>query len=109
MQIVYFFLTVIIEMIIVRMFFRKNSGRIFFYVFLINLITWPIANILYATLFGNAYAFVVIEAGVVATETFLLKILVQTTCKRAFLVSLTANAASAMAGILLGLYAASVF
>jgi len=91
-----FFLTFIIELIVFFWFFRKNYAQIALYTLLINLFTWPLANLVYD--FWSRLFF--IEIGVFVIEGFLIMLLLELNYKKAFLISLVANILSAFAGIL---------
>ena len=94
--IINFFLTLIIELIVFILVFRKNYLRLIIYVLLINLFTWPIANLVYA-FWPNL---IIIELAVVLIESFLIKILLETSYKKALIISFIANFISFLAGML---------
>ena len=92
-----FILTFIIELAIVFAFLRKNYFETSFYILLINLFSWPLANLVYG--FWNHLA--VIEFGVFLVEGILILILFRLNWKKAFLISFVANFVSAFVSILL--------
>ena len=91
-----FLLTFIIELIIFYLFIRKKYFRTAFYVLLINLFTWPLANLAYG--FWNHLFF--IEIGVFIVEGFLILLLFNLGWKKAFLISFIANLISAVVGLI---------
>lgn len=91
-----FILTFAIEFAIFCLFLKKNYLQTFFYVFLINAFTWPLANLAY-DFWRNFY---LIELGVFVVEGFLIKLLFKMNYKKAFLISFIANFVSALAGYL---------
>lgn len=98
-----FILTILFEFIIVWLFLRKNYNekQLFFYVFLINLFTWPIANLLNVyDFYTNFYPVLFIEIGVVLVESILLKILLKIKYGKSLLISFLANLTSFIIGLM---------
>lgn len=93
----YFLLTAIIEFVIVFLIIRKNFLKILFYVLLINLFTWPLANLF----FGLEFNFFIIELGVIFTESILIMLLFQIRYKKAILISLFVNIITALISFIL--------
>lgn len=91
-------LTVIIEFAVFLAVFRKNPKQLLFYSVLINSFTNPLANLAFS-ISGN---FLLIEFAVFLAEIFLIRELFETNLKKAFIVSLLANAASAALWLMLG-------
>jgi len=93
-------LTFIIELGIVYLFVRGSFWKTALYVFLINLVTVPIANLLPISFS------LIIEAGVVIVESFAIMFLFKQKYIRALLISFVANFFSAIVGVivLLGLF-----
>ncbi len=92
MLIFYFLITFISELFLYLLFFRKNFLQTLFYCFLINLLSWPLAQ-----LFNGLFpaCFLVVELCVVFIEFSLIFLLFQTSLRRALLVSFLANLLSA--------------
>ncbi len=86
-----FLLTFIIELIIYFIFIRDKKLNIVLYCLLINLFTWPLANLIY----GFWANFWLIELCVFLIEFILIKILFNISWKRAITISLIANLISA--------------
>ena len=97
-----FILTVILEFFVLWAFFRKNLSvrTIFYFCFLINLFTWPLANLIYG-FYNNLY---VIEAGVFLVESILVMLLFRINYLKALLISFVANLISALVGFLLAIF-----
>ena len=91
-----FTLTFLIEFLIVWIFLRKEfSGRksiLLGYIFLINLFTWPIANLAYVTF----EEFWLIEMGVILVETVLIMQLMESKFKKALLIAFIVNIITAL-------------
>ncbi|MEK6933223.1 MAG: hypothetical protein AABW56_05545 [Nanoarchaeota archaeon] len=86
-----FFITFFLELIVYLIFLKKPRLIIIAYCFLINLFTWPIANLIY----NYINLFWLIEFGVFLIEAILIKLLFTVDWKKAFMVSLIANATTA--------------
>lgn len=99
-KIIYFVLTFVIEFFVVYFFIRKDYLKVLFYVFLINLFTWPLANLFYG--FGANFYF--IEFCVFLAESVLIMLLFQVKYKKALLISFIANLLTASAGLVLSLF-----
>lgn len=93
----YLAITIIIEFIVYAIAIRKNKLALFWYCVLINLFTWPLANIFYSA-FGM---FWFIEAGVFVAESVLIKYLLDITWKKAIIISLIANITTAIVGLII--------
>ncbi len=94
-------LTIIIEFIIIWLFIKDNPLKLFFYSILVNMVTLPLATYLYIYFYQNL---LVLEGSVVMVEALLLKFLLELDYKKAILISLTANFATFMVGIIIGYY-----
>ena len=92
-----FFLTFIIELFVVWAFVKGSFWRVVLWAFIINLITWPLANL--AIAFGAGWT--ITEFFVFLAEGFLIMGLFKTNWKKAFLTSFAANLASALIGLIL--------
>ncbi len=68
-----FFLTFVLEFVIILLLTKDSWKELFLYVFLINLFTWPLANLAYH-LGGNFY---LIELNVILIEGLLLSLLLR--------------------------------
>jgi hypothetical protein len=89
-----FILTFAVEFFVLLAFFRKKPLLILFYCFLINLFSWPIANLVYD--FCNNL--LIVEIGVVLVESVLAMFLFKTKYYLALLVSFMANLVSFFVG-----------
>jgi hypothetical protein len=96
MPVLGFFLTVLIEFFILWLFFRKDFGflKIFYLCFLINLFSWPLANLIY----GVYDSWLVIELGVFVAESALVLVLFKCKLWKAVLAALVANFITALIG-----------
>lgn len=95
-------LTVVLEYIVYIIFFRKNFGKLFLYSIIINAVTNPVANIILSSYYRPGLLLILlIEFFVVLVEVFLIKYLMEVSYKRAIIVSLVVNIASAILGHLL--------
>jgi hypothetical protein len=96
-----FIFTLVIEYAVLAGFVRTPPAQTALYTFLINAVTWPIANILFA-FFGNIVAvLILIEAGVILAEAVLISLLFETGRRRSLLLSFMANSLSALFSLLL--------
>lgn len=90
--------TFIIELVIVWLFLRKQSK--FFdiagFVFLINLFTWPLAQLFY----GESANFFIVEIMVVLVESLLIRLLFKLGYWKSLLISFVANLVSAFFGFM---------
>lgn len=93
----YLILTIIIEYIVYAIIIRKKFKLLLIYCILINLVTWPLANIFY----GVSGLFWIIELGVFAIESVLIKYLVDITWKKAIILSFVANLITALIGLVI--------
>lgn len=91
----YFLITFLLEFLIVLLFLRKNFFEISSRVFLINLFTWPLANLAY----GSGFNFYVVEFCVFVVEAILLMSLLEVKFVRALLISLVANLLTALVNL----------
>jgi hypothetical protein len=92
-----FGLTFVIEFFVILAFMRKKPLKLAVYVFLINLFSWPLANLAY-DFYQNI---LLIELVVVLVESILLMYLLEVKYWKALLMIFVANAASFLAGLLL--------
>ncbi|MFT4304763.1 MAG: hypothetical protein ACMXX8_01600 [Candidatus Woesearchaeota archaeon] len=97
-----FLILLILEFIIVYLFFRKNHSlyNILLLVLLINLFTWPLANSLFA-MFKTVLFLIILEILIITTEAIFIKFILKTNYKKAFIVSFLANIASFVIGSIL--------
>jgi hypothetical protein len=93
----YLISTIIIEFIVYIIAIKKKAAFLFIYCLLINLITWPLANLLYG-LFG---LFLIIEICVFVIESILIKYLIDINWKKAIIISLIANLITAVMGFII--------
>lgn len=84
-------ITFIIELIVYFIFIRDKKLKIIYYCFLINLFTWPLANILY----GFFQHFYLIEILVVLIEWILIFLLFKINWRKGLLISFLANVITA--------------
>lgn len=96
-QLFYLFFTIIIEFIVYIISIKKNILNLLLYSLLINLVSWPLAILLY-DLFG---LFWIIEIGVFILESVLIKYLVEISWKKAIFISFIANLITALIGLLI--------
>jgi len=82
-----FLLTFLIELIVYFIFIRERKLKIVYYCFLINLFTWPLANIFYV-IFQQFY---LIEFFVILIEGFLILLLFKLKWEKAIIISLISN------------------
>ncbi len=92
-----FILTIFIEFIIARLFFKKEYFKLFSYVFLMNLFTWPIASLL----FNNYSSLLYIEIGIILVEWILIKLLLEMKYSKSLLISFLMNIVGFVASIFL--------
>jgi hypothetical protein len=95
---IYFLLTLVIELPIVWLFFRKEAKPALIAGFLLNLFTWPLLHVL---LFYTDTNINVLELGVAITEGIGYKLMMNCNWKKAILLGFIANAASYGFGLLL--------
>ncbi|MBI5680878.1 MAG: hypothetical protein HZC47_08300 [Methanobacterium sp.] len=91
-------LTIIIEFFILWLFIKKQTLELLLYSILINSLTLPLATYSYQNILNNIY---IIELTVILLESLLIMILLQIKYKKAFLISITANTATALTGFLI--------
>jgi hypothetical protein len=94
----YFLLTLVIELPIVYLFFRRDAKQALIAGFLLNLFTWPLLHVL---LFYTHTNINVLELGVAITEGIGYKLMMNCNRKKAMLLGFIANAASYGIGLLL--------
>lgn len=99
-----FVLTMIIELIIIKLFFFKS--KVFKFVLLVNLLTNPLVVYIYNLLFIFGYihrftVLIILEILVFIIEGILYKLLIGTTLKKAIFASFIANLAAFLVGLLL--------
>jgi uncharacterized membrane protein len=87
--------TIFLELFVLLIFFRKNKLVTFTYCVLINLFSWPLAN-LFFEIYSNL---LVIELGVIIVESFFIMALFESRHFKAFLISLLSNSVSAIIGL----------
>lgn len=98
---VYFILTLIIELPLVIVFFKKEPKLALLIGFLLNLLTWPVLHIF---LFYSNININVLEIGVAVTESIGYYLLMQCRFKKALVLGFTANAVSYGIGLFLNNY-----
>ena len=94
----YFLVTLLIELPIVLLFFRKKWKFALLIGFLLNLFTWPLLHIL---LFYTGININILELGIAITESTGFYLLMQCSWKKALALGFLANAISYGVGILL--------
>lgn len=94
----YFVATLVIELPIVVLFFKKQWKFALLIGFLLNLFTWPVLHIV---LFYTNININVLEFGVAITESLGYWLLMQCPVKKALVVGFTANAISYGIGVIL--------
>lgn len=100
-----FVITIVLELPIIWLFTKKKICSLTGYIFIINLFTWPFANIAHDYL--NLYA---VETLVVMTESVLFMLLLKLKYSKALFVSFIANLVSAVIGyVLLSLSLTGIF
>jgi len=87
-----FILTFFIEFIIILLILKKDLKKILFYVFLINLFTWPLANLA----FSYSLNFYFIELIVILVESILITLLLKLKYVKSLLISFLANFVTAL-------------
>ncbi|MFN8253315.1 MAG: hypothetical protein U0V75_15715 [Ferruginibacter sp.] len=94
----YFLLTLLIELPVVFLFFRKEAKSALTAGFLLNLFTWPTLHVL---LFYTHADINMLELGVAITEATGYRLLMNCSWKKAILLGFIANIASYGTGILI--------
>lgn len=89
--------TIILEFIVYFIAVRKNVLSLLGYCVLINLVTWPLANLLYSIV----GLFFIIEIGVLVAESVLIKYLLNISWKKAIIISFIANLITAIIGLII--------
>jgi len=97
----YFVVTLVIELPIVLLFFKKQWKFALLIGFLLNLFTWPVLHIL---LFYSSININILEIGVAITESIGYYLLMQCSWKRALALAFMANAVSYGIGLILNNY-----
>jgi len=97
----YFVVTLVIELPIVLLFFKKQWKFALLIGFLLNLFTWPVLHIL---LFYSSININILEIGVAITESIGYYLLMQCSWKRALALGFMANAVSYGIGLILNNY-----
>lgn len=92
-----FSLTFLVELIIALIFIRAGFWKVFFYVFLINLFSWPIAQLIY----GEFGLYLLTELGVILVEGILIMFLFEVRFWKGLLVGFIANSISMALGLLI--------
>jgi len=98
---IYFLATLIIELPIACIFFKKEWKYALLISFLLNLFTWPLLHIL---LFYTGININLLETGVAITESIGYYLLMQCSWKKALALGSIANAISYAIGIILNNY-----
>ena len=98
---VYFLITLLIELPIVLLFFKKEWKFALLIGFLLNLFTWPLLHVL---LFYSNINLNILELGVAITESIGFYFLMQCSWKKALALGFLANAISYGIGIILNSY-----
>lgn len=102
-----FILTFVIEYVIIAAFVKKGPARTAVYTFLINALTWPIANVLF-TFVPMSVPFILvgilIEFGVFLVEAPLISSLFEIGREKSLITSGVANFLSAFIGFLIMLF-----
>ncbi len=94
----YFLITLLIELPIVLLFFKKEWKFALLIGFLLNLFTWPVLHIL---LFYTGININILELGVAITESIGFYFLMQCSWKKALALGFIANATSYGIGVIL--------
>lgn len=97
----YFILTVVIELPIVVMFFKKEWKYALLIGFLLNLFTWPLLHVF---LFSTAININLLELGIAVAESIGYRLLMKCSWKKGLLVGFAANAVSYGIGEILNNY-----
>jgi hypothetical protein len=95
------FITLVVEFFIIWLFIREEPVKLLLYSVLINSLTLPLATYSYLYLFPNL---ILIETVVFLVETVLLKELLDLDYRRAMFISLVANTASFLVGLVIPAY-----
>lgn len=95
---IYFFFTLIIELPLVFIFFRKESGYALLTGFLLNLFTWPLLHI---AIFFTDIHLVVLELAVAVIESIGYRIMLNCNWKKAIILAFLVNSLSYALGLLL--------
>jgi len=98
-----FVVTFILEFLIVWAFIRKDVRKIALYTLLINLFTWPLANLF------SSYGAVAVETGVTIIESILIMLLFEKKYLMSLLVSFVANLVSFALGYLAIIFISNSF
>jgi len=91
-------ITIIAEFFVILAFMRHKPLKLLLYSVLINSFTLPLATYLYYYILES---FVAVELLVFLAEGILLMLLLRISARKAFLISLAANFATAMIGLIL--------
>lgn len=97
----YFLMTILIEMPVVLLFFRKQWKPVLLIGFLLNLFTWPLLHVL---LFSTNANINILEMGVALTEGTGYWIFMQCGWRKAYAVSFLVNGLSYGIGLLINNY-----
>lgn len=92
------FITIIVEFLIMWLFIRDKPEKLFLYSLLINSFTLPIATYSYQNILGNIY---IIEISVILVESVLIMVLLKIKYNKALLISLVANFVTALIGFII--------
>lgn len=97
----YFLLTLVIELPVVYLFFKKEAKQALIAGFLLNLFTWPLLHVL---LFYTNVSINMLELGVAVTESIGYKLMMNCHWKKAILLGFIANAASYGIGLVINYF-----
>lgn len=86
------FLTIITEFLVNALLLRQNIGKVLFYTFLINLLTWPVAKII----LDMGMNFYLLETLIIIIESILIMLLFEARITKAMFVSLIGNGITAL-------------
>ena len=92
-----FLLTLAIEFVILLVFFRISWFKVLGYGLAVNLLTWPMAQLVYEV-YRNL---LLIELGVFIAEGFLIMLLFKARFGKAFIISFIMNLLSFIAGLII--------
>lgn len=97
----YFFITLLLELPLTALFFKKEWKFALMIGFLVNLFTWPLLHVM---LFYTGSNINLLEIGVAVTEAIGYKLLIQCSWKKSLLLGFIANAFSYGVGLILNHY-----
>jgi hypothetical protein len=97
----YFLLTLVIELPVVYLFFKKETKQVLIAGFLLNLFTWPLLHVVLFYTHANIY---LLEVCIAITESIGYKLMMHCGWKKAILLGFIANTASYGAGLLINYF-----